>query len=312
MEHYWSLDNLAIQNAYVTVGMYDGVHLGHQEILARLVSSAQAAGSPAVVITFHPHPALVLGRRTAPLYLTNPDEKAALLKSVGINAVITLQFDSELANLPARAFMSRLKEKLGLKHLEVGQGFALGHHREGDIPTLQKLGKELGYTVGVTEPISTSSGLVSSSRIRNALNEGEVRLAAEFLGRPYLVSGEVIHGDGRGRALGIPTANLDVWAEQIIPRAGVYACRATIYAGEFLAVANIGVRPTFNVEPVAPRLETMLLDFDGDLYGKQVQLAFIERLRDEQRFSSIDALLSQINQDIANARQILDPSAGVG
>lgn len=305
MQLHWSLDDVFLKDAWVTVGVFDGVHLGHQFVLEKLVQGARAAGVPAVVVTFNPHPALVLGRRQSPLYLTTPDEKAALLEALGIDATITLRFDQQLASLSARAFMQMLKTHLGLKHLEVGHDFALGHGREGNVDMLTTLGKELGYSVGISSAINNIDQRISSSHIRNALNDGDVRLAKHMLGRPYTISAEIVHGDGRGRSLGIPTANLDVWAEQIIPRAGVYACRAKVKTGTFSAVANIGTRPTFNTEPVAPRVEAMLLDFDEDLYGQSLQLSFVDRLRNEQRFPSVDALLAQIHQDVQQARQLL-------
>jgi riboflavin kinase/FMN adenylyltransferase len=242
------------------------------------------------------------------LYLTNPDEKAALLAQAGIDLVVTLRFNPELAALTAREFMLLLKQHLGVVHLQVGSDFALGRGRQGDIPTLRALGEELGYALAVTEPVRAGSEVISSSRIRTALVEGDLGLATQLLGRPYKVSGEVIHGDGRGRDLGIPTANLDVWAEQIIPRSGVYACRAQTQTGSYLALTNIGVRPTFHSEPVAPRVESMLLDFSGDLYGQPIDIYFISRLRDEQRFASVEALINQIQIDIQHARDTLSQS----
>lgn len=305
MEHYWSLEGVALKNAWVSVGSFDGVHRGHQEIIRRLASGARETGAPAVVVTFFPHPAEVLGRRKDPLYLSGPEERAALLHDLGVDVVVTHPFTLELAQLTARQFMEYLSAHLGLKRLIVGFNFALGHGREGDVPTLGRIGQELGYTVEAIGPVEVDGQVVSSSLVRARLLEGEVAQAAALLGRPYQVAGEVVLGDGRGKSLGIPTANLEIWPARVIPRAGVYACRAWVDGRSYGAVANVGVRPTFESQPVPPRVEAHLLDYSSDLYGQQIQLDFIARLRDEMRFPSVEALVGQIHTDIARGREIL-------
>lgn len=305
MRHFLSLEGLQLQNTWLTIGTFDGVHRGHQEIARKLAVGAHSVGCQAVVLTFFPHPALVLGKRKDPFYLTTPDERAALLGGLGADIVITFPFNLQTASTSAHDFMALLKKHLDFNHLIVGYDFALGKNRQGDVPTLQKLGEDLGYTVEAMPPVKIEGEAVSSSRIRSALAAGDMQLAARLLGRPFQVSGKVVPGDGRGRRIGIPTANLSLWAERAIPMAGVYVCQAMINNKTWGAVTNVGFRPTFESQPVPPRVETHLLDFDADLYGQEISLQFLERLRDEQRFPSVEALAAQIQRDIIQARQVL-------
>jgi riboflavin kinase/FMN adenylyltransferase len=308
MQIHWSLQDLHLQDVWLTIGSFDGVHRGHQAIVQKLTAGAHTAGAPAVVITFHPHPAVVLRGKQGPYYLTSPEERAALLGELGVDIVVIHPFNHEVANLSAREFVSRLHTHLGLKRLCVGHDFALGHNREGNLLTLESLGEEFGYQLEVISPISFSDQEVSSSQIRSSLMQGDVEQAALLLGRPYEVNGPVVHGDGRGKQLGIPTANLDVWPERLLPKAGVYACLAKVGERELHAVANVGVRPTFTAAP-APVVEAHLLDFKADVYQQEISLSFIARLRDEQRFSGIPALVAQIQQDIQCTREILESKA---
>ena len=306
MEHYTTLASLLLPRAWVTIGSFDGVHRGHQQLLRDFVAEARRYHAPAVVVTFYPHPVEVLGHRRDPFYLSTPEEKAALIAALGADVLITHPFDREVAQRSASDFMADLSAHLGLKRLWVGYDFALGRNREGDIPTLRRLGERLGYTVHVVEAYRLDGEIVSSSRIRRALAEGDVTLAARMLGRHYAVPGEVVRGDGRGRTIGFPTANLAVWPKRMLPAAGVYACFAEVEDdGRYAAVANIGVRPTFERQPVAPRVEAHLLDFRGDLYGRRLRLHFVARLRPERRFPSPQALAEQIARDIAAARRLL-------
>lgn len=307
MRHYWHLEGINLDHTWVTIGTFDGVHRGHQEIVKRLVSGAHQKGSNAVVITFHPHPAVVLGKRQNPNYLTTPEERAELLGELGVDVVITHPFNLEIASLSAHQFIARLDAHLGISHLLVGEDFALGKGREGNVPRLIELGQEFGYQVETVSPVKNSGVVVSSSLIREKISEGNVAQAARLLGRYYKIMGQVVPGDGRGKLIGIPTANLSIWAERTIPKTGVYACRAYLGENSYQAVTNIGVRPTFENAPVLPRVETHLLDYDGDLYGKELHLEFYERLRDEKKFSAIQELFAQIQADIARAREILRP-----
>jgi riboflavin kinase/FMN adenylyltransferase len=309
MQHYWFLEDVHLEGACLTIGSFDGVHQGHQTIIRQLTAEAKAAGVPAVVLTFHPHPSVVLRGRRGPYYLTTPEERAELLSSLGVDVVITHPFNQEVASRSAREFVSSLQRHLRMSRLCVGPDFALGHGREGDIPTLRRLGEELGFTLNVTEPFRLDGRVVSSSWIRSALADGDIESANRLLGRSYQLAGRVVRGDRRGRTLGIPTANLDVWIERAMPKSGVYACQAHVDGQAWGAVANIGVRPTFHNQAVYPRLEAHLLEFDRDLYDRHISVLFIARLRDEQRFSNVQALVDQIHQDIERAREILkDPS----
>ncbi len=305
MQLHNSLDDLHLKNAWATIGSFDGVHRGHQVILNQLVHEAHAAGSPAVVITFYPHPAVVLRNLQGPFYLSTLDERAAIMADLGIDYMITLPFSHEIARLTAEDFMINLSDHLGLIRLLVGNNFALGRGRSGDIHTLRYLGEGLGYEVEVVPPALVNDQMISSTRIRELVGQGQVSDAAALLGRWYRVSGKVVHGDGRGRLIGIPTANVAFWPEQIIPERGVYACLAWIHNQAFPAVTNIGLRPTFEINNSVPRIETHLLGFNEDLYDMELQLDFVKYLRPEQRFPSAEALIAQIHIDIQNAREVL-------
>jgi riboflavin kinase/FMN adenylyltransferase len=195
--------------------------------------------------------------------------------------------------------------RIEIVHLQVGYDFRIGKNRNGDFSTLLKLGEEFGFSVGQSSPIEDQGGIISSSRIRFLLGVGQVEEAAKLLGRNYKIQGIIEVGDQRGRKLGFPTANIAVWAERLIPTAGVYACWATVRGKTWGAISNVGVRPTFETSPVPPRVEAHLLDFNDDIYGENLQLEFVSRLRDERRFPSIDSLIAQISQDSLRAREIL-------
>lgn len=311
MLHYWSLQSIHLQEVWLTIGAFDGVHRGHQEIIKNLVTGAHRAGVPAAVLTFYPHPSAVLKKRQDSFYLTTPEERAALLGKLDVDFVVTHPFNFQVAALSAREFMLYLREHLQMSRLMIGYDFALGRGREGDANRLQELGQELGYTVELFKAFVLDDQVVSSSAVRAALAEGIVETAAGLLGRPYRVSGLVVPGDGRGRTIGIPTANLDVWSQRVIPRPGVYVCEASLNGDSLGAVTNIGVRPTFEPQTANLRVETHLLDFEGNLYGREIQLDFLARLRDEQRFPNIEALVGQIHQDIRRGKAILTEKAGL-
>jgi riboflavin kinase/FMN adenylyltransferase len=305
MHHYWSLEEVYFQNAWLTIGQFDGVHLGHQQIIRRLIEGAHTHQSPAVVITFFPHPAVVLGKRISPSYLTTPDERANLLGELGVDAVITHPFDKNVAATSAQDFMTNIKTKLGIERLIVGHDFAMGHNRTGNVPKLKLIGHQLGFAVEEVPPVTINGELVSSSLIRKDLSSGSVEKAALLLGRNYRVSGEVIPGDGRGRTIGIPTANLNMWQWRALPASGVYVCQAYLMGKTWGAVTNIGTRPTFAPHSNHTWVETHLLDFDEQIYGQELRLSFIARLRGERRFPNIQALIDQINHDISKAKTIL-------
>ena len=305
MPHHRSLDELSLHGCWLTVGVFDGVHLGHQRLLRRLVQGARAEGLPAAVLTFHPHPAAVLGKQPGLKVLSTPDERAALLAGLGVEHVLTLPFDPDLAALSAQDFLARVQEHVHARALLVGYDFALGRGREGDVPRLTALGERFGYRLESFEAVRLGGRVVSSRQVRADLQAGEVESAAAALGRPYRVSGPVVHGDGRGRTIDIPTANLDHPADKVLPANGVYACRAQVGGESYQAVVNIGIRPTFTPDRETVNIEAHLLDVRRDLYGQQLSLDFIARLRGEQKFASVEALIAQIRADIERARQIL-------
>lgn len=304
MQHHSSLLNASLQNCWLTIGVFDGVHLGHQSILKQLTAGAHTNGAPAVLLSFHPHPAVVLAKRDVKL-LTTPDERADLVSALGIDALITHPFDAPTAGTSAQAFMSLLKKHLGLSHLLIGYDFALGKNREGDAARLTELGRELGYEVELIRAVADEASAISSTAIRKLISAGNVEQAATLLGRAYRLSGPIVHGAGRGRQLGIPTANIDYPEIKLIPARGIYACRAHLGAENFMAAVSIGVNPTFTPEKQIASVEAHLLDFDRDIYGQTLSLDFIARLRDEMKFDSVEALLAQIKKDIEQARKIL-------
>jgi len=295
--------------ASVAVGNFDGVHRGHQALVAAAVARSRATGGAAVVLTFDPHPARVLRPQEAPAALTTLAQKEELVAALGIDRLVVVEFDTRLAALSPEAFAREvLQQALGARHVVVGESFRFGRGREGDPRRLEALGASLGFAVEVVPPLLEGGRAISSSRVREALESGDVGEARTLLGRDYFVDGEVVRGDGRGRTIGVPTANLAP-EEQILPANGVYAARCRTGAGAWHAAAvNVGERPTFGGGRV--RLEAHLLDFEGDLYGARLRVAFHERLRGEQRFDGKDALVAQIRRDIEAVRARLPPPGG--
>lgn len=291
------------RDALVTIGAFDGVHLGHQHLIKQLVQEARRTDRLATLITFHPHPSAVLSSHNPASYLTTPGEKAALLEKLGLDLLAILPFDRKMARTPASDFISMVCQHLRMKELWIGADFALGRDRRGDVAALKAMGQEMGFTVHVIEPLTWQGEAISSSRIRSLLLKGRVREAAKLLGRYPSLAGKVVRGAERGRCLGFPTANLDVRKERAVPADGVYAVYVLVGEERYQGVANIGVRPTFgDTERI---VETHLMDFQGDLYGLDLVVEFVERLRSEQWFLDVKDLTAQIKKDIDQARQIL-------
>ena len=290
--------------AAVTVGNFDGVHRGHQTLVARAVARAREAGERAVVLTFEPHPARVLDPAGAPAALSTPAQKEELLAGLGVDRLAVLPFDAAVAALSPEAFAREvLAEALGARHVVVGESFRFGHRRGGDARRLAALGEELGFSVSAVPAVLERGGPVSSSRVREELARGDVAAARALLGRPYFVDARVARGDGRGRTIGVPTANLEP-ENEVRPARGVYAGRCRIPGGATrVAVVNLGERPTFGGGRAT--VEAHLLDFDGDLYGERVRLEFHARLRDEERFAGALALVARIREDVARARALV-------
>ncbi|MBL4635618.1 MAG: bifunctional riboflavin kinase/FAD synthetase, partial [Kofleriaceae bacterium] len=289
-----------------TIGNFDGVHLGHQRLLGQTRQAADRLGGDAVVMTFEPHPATYLAPDRLPPRLSLADRKYELLAALGIDVCIAENFGEEFAAITAAEFTEDILGKLfGVRHLVVGDDFRYGTGRLGDIESLRKAGIKHNFTVEVIEPVTSGEHRASSSAIRRALIEGNLSLANTLLGRDYDVDGVVVRGAGRGREIGVPTANIDAGGV-LLPRPGIYATRVTILESgeEYMAATSLGTNPTF-VLGGALTLEPHLLDFDSDLYGKRLRVSFVKHIRDEERFDSLDALLAQIHSDIEQTRKLL-------
>jgi len=304
--------NVALDSArsglVLTIGSFDGVHLGHQHLIRQLMARADKLGCRSGALTFHPHPRAVL-RPNDPLnYLSTLDERTALLATLGLDQLVVVPFDMTVAATTAEAFVRHLHHYLGMCELWVGADFGMGHDREGTAERLGELGQELGYALHVVEPLFAGDSPISSTRIRRLLAQGNVSQAAALLGRPYTLSGPVVHGFERGRKLGFPTANVALAPERAIPAYGVYAVRCCWNGIIWPGVAGIGVRPTFDNGD--PSLEVYLLDYAGDLYGVEMTVEFVEHLRPELRFDDIADLVLQLERDVADARSILGVKTG--
>ena len=305
MQHLRSLEDCSLDASWVTIGSFDGVHRGHQAIIRTLSQRAQANQVPSVVVTFFPHPAVVLGKTAGPHYLTMPEQRAVIFADLGVDIVITLAFSRKLAELTALEFMELISNHLGVKNLWVGKGFRMGRNRQGEIETIKKSGKQLGYEVQIFSNVTIDNHRISSSQIRKSLSEGDVRQAAALLGRNYAVLGNVVHGAGRGKTLGYPTANLETPADQLIPMPGVYATWIWVNNIKHSSISSIGYNPTFPSPQPTLRIESHLINFDEDIYNTHVELQFVDFIRPEQKFDSAAALINQMDQDKSMAEEVL-------
>ena len=304
MQHYLSLQEVTVENSWLTIGVFDGVHRGHQQIIRRLTAGAHQNDAPAVVLTFDPHPAKIFGRGEIKL-LTLPDERAELLATRDVDIVITHPFDQAFASTTALDFMKLVKHHLGVSHLVLGYDSTVGKNREGNAARIREIGQELGYTVEVVSALSDESGVISSTEIRKLIATGNVVEAARLMDHPYALHGPVVDGDRRGRTIDVPTANIAYPPDKLIPANGIYACWAYLNDQKYRAAVNIGFNPTFTPDKQTANVEAHLLDFNREIYGEEIRLEFVARLRDELRFNSVAALLEQIWKDIAETRRIL-------
>ena len=288
----------------LTVGVFDGVHLGHQRLLTHLRNEAQRRDLLTGVVTFKSHPQKVLSPGRKLLWLSNLETRTNLLRSFGIDVIVTLPFTPQLAELTAREFVQLLKDYLKMRGLVVGPDFALGKNREGSADQLRLLGQEMGFIVEVVPPVVLDGQVISSSAVRLALAQGDMGTVEKLFGRPFSLSGQVVTGDRRGRVLGFPTANLDVEPEQALPSDGVYVTAAHINHESLPSVTNIGVRPTFG--DGKHLVETYLLDYEGQLHQQRLRIDLLDKLRDEKHFDTAEELKAQIRKDVEQARAILD------
>lgn len=298
-----------MEGTAITVGTFDGVHLGHRSLIARTISEADRLGSRSVVLTWDRHPLMTLRPEAAPRLLSAPQRKLELLEGTGIDQVAILPFTEELSHLSPEDFVDQVLVKgLGARAVFVGEGWRFGHGRAGDMDLLQKMGAENGFEATPIDLASEDGDAVSSSRIREAVAAGHLNVARRLLGRPFDIDGVVVGGDKRGTGLGFPTANIECDPHLAYPSRGVYAGRALVGDSWFAAAINVGVNPTFGGDPeVTPvRVEAFLLDFEGDLYEQTLRVEFHQRLRDEMRFSSVDDLISQMRLDVDKTRELLE------
>jgi len=292
------------KDTLLTIGFFDGVHLGHKYLISQLKEHARQQNLLIGVITFRQHPQEVLSPQSKLPFLTDLSQRADLLKNEGIEAIITLSFTHELAQLSARQFLSLLMKYIRMRGLVIGYDFALGRNKEGNTDALRALGQEMGFSVTVVPPVVIDGEVVSSTAIRKALADGDMRKVQDLIGRPFSFHGRVITGAGRGMGLGFPTANLDIDPEQALPAEGVYATWTYIDDKAYQSVTNIGYHPTFG--DGERTVEVYLLDYHSDLYEYELKIDIIERLRGEKKFNTVEELKKQITKDVEQGRAILN------
>lgn len=301
MKIFHGTDNAGITRGTVlTLGVFDGLHLGHQKIMETVVERAKATNSVPTAITFDPHPRAVLHPQSAPPLLQTLDQRLANFEVLGIKQAIVIRFSQEFAAQNAETFIREIiSERLQAREVYLGAGFEFGKNRGGNIALLKKMSEELGFYADEVEEIRLRGHRISSSRIRGLLAEGKVNLARRMLGRPYGVEGQIVRGDQRGRTIGFPTANLHPH-NRVIPKFGVYATANLIDGTWRRSITNVGIRPTFAGDK-EPSIESYIFDFDGDLYGDVLRVRFLHRIRDERKFNGIEELKDQIKKDTLTA-----------
>lgn len=285
----------------ITIGVFDGVHRGHRYLVEALRERAAARGLASGIVTLHPSPVQVLRPNVRIAYLTSLEERIELLRATGADTVAPLTFTSEVAELSAFDFLSMLHQSLGMHYLLMGPDNAFGRGREGTPARVAEIAAEIGFETEVlTAPLDGADGRVSATRIRQALADGDMELAETLLGRPFALRGPVVHGKERGRSIGYPTANMAVTPDRALPAFGVYVTRSTVAGRTYASATNVGLNPTF-ADPV-PTVETYILDFEGDLYGRELRIELLHRLRGEMKFDGIPALTAAIAADVEATR----------
>jgi riboflavin kinase/FMN adenylyltransferase len=296
-----------LRDTLLAIGVFDGVHVGHQHILDHLKKAASQEGMLSGVLTFINHPRTVITPGAYVKFITSVEDKFALLESTGVDIVLPLTFDVELSHLRAHEFVDLLQDRLNMAGLVMGHNFVMGYQREGTPETLAAISRKKGFSTTVIDAVSIGGERVSSTAIREAVSTGDMGKASLFLGRPFAIQGRVVTGNARGRTLGFPTANLDIHTDRLIPRDGIYATWADVDGKRYMAATNVGVRPTFDEKERT--VEIFILDFSGDLYDSEIIVEFVQRLRNELRFETVDSLVAQIHEDVEQTRQILKDSA---
>lgn len=295
------------RESVLTIGVFDGVHLGHKHLISRTIHGATSMDTRSIVVTFKQHPSSVLEPNFKPKYLTTLEKRISLIKNLGTDLVVPITFDLKLSQIHAKEFLKLLQKYLGMKVLIAGPDFAMGRNREGTVEALSNFGKQLGFSVLNVSPIlSVTGNTIRSTTVRKALSRGNVGEVAELLGRGFTLEGRVVHGEGRGKSMGYPTANLEYCSELAVPANGIYAAWAKTGKQRYMAAVSIGVRPTFSQSSYA--VEAFLLNFEGDLYGSKLELEFVQYLREEQQFNSVKLLKKQIMADIKLTKHVLPTS----
>jgi len=294
-------DTLETAPCSLAIGFFDGVHLGHRRVIQKAIDVAAANGLKSAVMTFYPHPREVLGQSGYTKYLTPLGDKLEQLEKIGVDIVYIMKFDIAFSAIYPEEFISECVIPLEAKHIVVGFDYTFGYKGMGTAQTLQELAANR-YTMDIIGPVNRFGEKVSSTIIREFLHHGDVEQVRHLLGRPYKVKGTVVHGDKRGRTIGFPTANVGLSAPYLIGKNGVYGVRLTVDGQTYNGVMNIGIKPTFELEKKEKSLEVYLFDFSGEIYGKEVQVELLFSLRDEQKFSGVDALIAQIGKDVEQAK----------
>jgi len=298
MKHYSSLTGVSLNKCILTIGSFDGVHLGHRELLTTVVKSSNSENADSAVITFNPIPFVYFRKIFEPYNLLDKSNKSKLLESLGIDHLITLTFDKQLSSLKPEAFIEFVLQHICINKLIIGYDFTLGKDKTGSFSVLNNIGTAKGFEVIVIPPLKVNGNIVSSSLIRKTLKSGNVKQAGKYLGRGYSIGGIVVSGDGRGKQVGFPTANIDYNKTRLLPKNGVYVTLAKINGRSYPSVTNIGLRPTFANQLNIPRIETYILDFNENIYDKYITIEFIDFIREELKFSSIKELKLQIDKDV--------------
>ena len=300
-----SISTITAEPSWVVIGNFDGVHIGHRALIRTLISKAHESNSRSVLITFDPHPKLVLENIDRPFLLSTSSEKIEQLSQFDLDLIIDNPFDDRLSAQTGKEFLEKISLQLGMIGLLTGKSLILGHDRLGDKQPIQPVLAHMGIALETVDPVEIDGTLVSSGSVREALSAGNIDKVNRLLGRNYQISGFVGHGKERGTSFDLPTANLVPDKSKLLPGYGVYACMGWIEGQPYPAVTNVGVRPTFDTDQI-PSIEAHLLDFTGNIYGRHLSLSFLARIRDEQKFDSKEALLAQIGKDKNEARRILD------
>lgn len=291
----------------LTLGNFDGIHLGHQSLLQRTVTEAKARQIPSVVVTYFPNPAVVLGKRENFKYLSSQSIKTQLIESFQIDYLIELPFTESLSKMSAEAFLEDIIiGQLHAKYIVIGYNHFFGSNRRGDYQLLKDNANKYSYDVELQEAVSLEGEKISSSYIRKKIESGDLRTANELLGRTFFLEGRIMEGQKRGRTIQYPTANLEIPTDVILPAIGVYACYTHVQGKKFPSMVNVGLNPTFDGQTI--HIESHIFDFSGDIYGETMQIHFVEKIRDEKKFDGIDALRGQLALDEKNSREILSRS----